>query len=170
MRLLLLISFLVSFTVFGQQNFKWDLILDSLNLTQNEIYAKTKLFIANTDKSSSYKTENDDKMMGVVLLKGFSTISIKKSREYTFSYTVLIKFRDNKAKISVYNVFCIDAYNGLDPIDTIPVLDLYPTKKGWVTTGLNEKNYLKLMGRLRTELSDKIEAYRIEIQKPKEEW
>ena len=57
--------------VFSQNQFKWEKI-DSIGKTKEQLYTDTKIFIANTWKSSQDVLQNDDKDSGIIILRGSS--------------------------------------------------------------------------------------------------
>lgn len=54
---------------FGQINFRWEKI-DSVAKSKSQIYSDTKMFIAETWKSSKSVIQNDDKENGAVFIEG----------------------------------------------------------------------------------------------------
>ena len=145
MKYLFILSLFVTTNILAQNTYSWNVIIDSLPLTKNEIYSKTKLFMTSTWKSSNHVIENDDKEAGKILLKGIVIEEINWGREYTFEYRVMFRMKDGKANITLDNVYCKEAFSGVNPIDTIPIYDEYPEKKGKSKTGLKKEKYVELM-------------------------
>jgi hypothetical protein len=96
---------------FAQTNFNWSKT-DSVQKTKAQIYSDTKMFIAETWKSSKDVIQNDDKDGGMILVKG---ISIQHSsfqlndHIYTYAYSVKFLFKENRYKIIIENVHCESA-------------------------------------------------------------
>ena len=59
----------LTFNVFGQQNFQWERT-DTISKTKSQLYADTKMFIAEEWKSAQNVIQNDDKETGSILIKG----------------------------------------------------------------------------------------------------
>jgi len=78
--------------------------------------------------------------------------------------------KDGKANITLDNVYCKEAFSGVNPIDTIPIYDEYPEKKGKSKTGLKKEKYVELMVLLRTDLERIVSSYKAELLKKEEEW
>lgn len=103
--------FSYNLTSFSQSKFVWD-ITDSTTKTKNEIYSYIKLFVGTYWKSANTVVQNDDKEGGNIILKG----SIQKKVKffmvyytYDYDYTIIFKFKDNKYKITINNVYCSNA-------------------------------------------------------------
>lgn len=170
MKYLTLLLLFISNTLLAQENFKWDEIIDPIPFTKNDIYAKTKAFMLSTWKKKTDVVEDDDKAAGLIMLKSTTSIELKWTKEYVFQYTVTFKMKDNKARIIIENVYCKDAYSGVNPIDTPPILDKYPEEKGKKETGLKKDDYENLMALLRTELTQIKEKYKKEITQTEDDW
>lgn len=85
-------------------------LVDSVDLTKGEIYAKTKYFIADNWVSANNVIQLDDKETGLLLLKGNykTTIYLQAMRMYEyyyyFDYTIEFRMRDGKFKISIKDI------------------------------------------------------------------
>jgi hypothetical protein len=176
-KLSFLLVLLTSAYSFGQKDFKWDVKSDSIpNETKDQLYSKTKLFIAQGWKSAQHVIQNDDKESGNVLVKGTITennyININ-LHTYTFSYTIKFFVKDNRCRIVIDNVYCTSA--GIpgtihsDDWPCPPVADNYPLEKGWKLTGMSDADkYLQLMADLKNELQLIINSYLEYMKKPAE--
>jgi len=179
MKKLLLIStaiLLTSNIMFGQKDFKWDVKSDSIpDQTKDQLYSKTKLFIAETWKSAQNVIQNDDKEAGNVLIKGiieeWITFNVWK-HFFRFSYTVIFYVKDNKCRIVIDNVTCnetsIPGSTGAYQWPCPPVADNYPIEKGYRLTGTNEEIYLELMNQLKNDLQLIVDIYIEKMKKPAE--
>ena len=107
--IIIIVFFLPSFLIFGQENFNWEKI-DSTSKSKSQIYSDTKLFISEYWKSSKDVIQNDDKEGGIVLIKGtlscFETYGLIK-RHFVYSYNIKFFMKENKFRIVVDNVHCI---------------------------------------------------------------
>tara|TARA_R110002167_G_scaffold177246_1_gene377056 strand:+ start:21 stop:578 length:558 start_codon:yes stop_codon:yes gene_type:complete len=107
-----LVAVLLTLTSFGQlvSENKDYILVDSVDLTKSEIYAKTKYFIADNWNSSSAVTQLDDKENGIILLRGthVTKIYLQSMRTYiytyTFKYTIEFRMRDNKFKMTIKDI------------------------------------------------------------------
>ena len=160
---------LIGITSFGQTNFKWDVIIDSLDDNQGQLYSKTKLFIGETWKSAQNVIQNDDKDAGIILVKGISVQNLyyqMNDHRWTFSYSVKFLMKNNKCRIIIEDVYCSAARVAQYEWPHMPVSDVYPSSKGLKITGVNEKRYVQLMISLRTELQSIVNSYTDYVKKP----
>lgn len=167
--ILILIFLLIGEFSFGQTNFKWDVIIDSLEGNQSELYSKTKLFIGETWKSAQNVIQNDDKEAGVILVKGASVQNLfyqMNDHRWTFDYTIKFLMKDNKCRIIIEDVYCSAARVAQYEWPHMPVSDTYPEPKGLKTTGVNESRYLSIMTELKQELQSIVNSYAVAIKKP----
>jgi hypothetical protein len=161
---------------FAQTNFKWDIVIDSLEGSKQELYLKTKQFIAETWKSSKDVIQNDDSISGVVLVRAKSAQTLfydLNNHDWVFTYDVKFMIKDGKCRIIIDDVYCISARVGAYNWPLPPVQDEYPTEKPWRKTNLSKKNYLKLMAQLKTELNQIALEYNLMLvtePKPLQDW
>jgi len=167
--LLTLTFTLIGLISFGQTNFKWDVISDSLEDNQSQLYSKTKLFIGETWKSAQNVIQNDDKEGGVILVKGLSIQSLyyqMNDHRWTFNYTIKFLMKDNKCRIVIEDVYCSAARVAQYEWPHMPVAETYPTSKGLKITGVNEERYLTIMTSLKQELQSIVDSYMTAVNKP----
>lgn len=167
--LLLILLLTTGIASYGQVNFKWDVIIDSLELNQDQLYSKTKLFIGETWKSAQNVIQNDDKVAGVILVKGLCIENIffqMNDHRWTFSYNVKFYIKDKKCRIVIDNVYCESARAGQYEWPHLPVADNYPTEKGPKTTGLFKDRYLELMHLVKLDLQSIVDSYVLNSKKP----
>ncbi len=95
--------------------FKWEK-KDSVSKNKSQIYSDTKMFIAETWKSSKDVIQNDDKEGGIILIKAISTQTatygkgmMSQHYRYVYSYNVTFMMKEGKYKIILNNVFCQNA-------------------------------------------------------------
>ena len=172
-QLFLAFTFIMISTVgYSQENFKWDVITDSLKANKSQLYSGTKLFIAETWKSAQDVIQSDDKESGVILIKAQSLQTLPSMPvRWIFNYTIKFMVKDNKCRIVVERIHCSSAKAGHYEWPRMPVLDTYPESGLW-NTGLSKKRYLKLMYSLKNELQSIVDNYVSHLQKPAiiDEW
>jgi len=152
-----------------QADFKWDVIIEPLDNTKDELYSKTKLFIAEMWKSAQDVIQSDDAESGVVLVKGITVQNLffqMNDHRWTYAYTIKFMMKDKKCRIIIDNVYCDAARCGIHEWPHMPVSDKYPEEKGLKTTGVNEVRYLELMAKLKTDLQTIVNSYSDYVRKP----
>ncbi len=166
---IVLLFLLLSVNLVGQKDFKWDIIIDSLENNKQELYSTTKLFISETWKSAKDVVQNDDKDAGLILIKALSIQSLSfqmNNHTWTYSYTVKFYMKDGKCRIIIDDVHCSSGRCGSYEWPHMPVAERYPEKKGLKITGVNEDRYLLLMSMLKTELNGIVYLYIAKLSKP----
>ncbi len=173
--ILFIILTLIGYTSYGQKDFKWDIIIDSLDGTQKELYSKTKVFIAENWVSANVVIQDDDKESGIIIVKGviqkdiFFTLN---EHTYVFTHTVKFLIKDNKCRIIINNVNCTYARCQKYDWPLMPVSDTYPEKKGVRITGMSEENYIHTMRSLKKDLHQLYKDYKkyIKTNKTTTDW
>lgn len=162
----------------AQTNFKWEKV-DSTSKSASQIYSDTKMFIAETWKSSKDVIQNDDKEAGVILVKGSS---IRKQPfmmgeyVYIYNYSVTFKMKDNKFKITLDNVYCESAYmsGGKGSITKVEPFDgdNCPETGTFGSPGLPRKKAILMMNAFREDLQMIVDSYVQTMKKEskKDEW
>ncbi len=158
--------------LFSQTNFVWEKT-DSVSKSKSQIYTDTKMFIAETWKSSKAVIENDDKEGGIILIKGNVIKSDTYSMnvlEYVYAYTITFRMKDSKYKITLDNVYCKSTSNNfnwqvkkVEPFDgdNCPKINT-----GLTSTGLPKKKMIALMASVKNELQSIIDNYTQYIKSP----
>lgn len=167
--LLTLCLILIGFTTFGQTDFKWDVVTDSLNKEKSQLYSQTKLFISETWKSAQNVIQNDDKEAGIILVKGVNVQNLNyqlNDHRWTFSYSIKFLMKDNKCRIIIEDVYCSAARVGKYEWPHMPVAETYPASKGLKTTGVNGERYLTIMASLKKELQSIADSYTDYVKNP----
>jgi hypothetical protein len=157
-------------TLSAQTNFAWDEIIELDGQSKDQIYSKTKLYVADTWKSANDVIQNDDKEAGLILLKGSTMQNLvyqTLDHKYYFSYTIKLYQKDDKARMTIDNVNCTNVivtgnYDWAKP----PVADAYPEDKGMKLTSMTEKNYLKLMEMLKSDIQLIADKFKSDMVKP----
>tara|TARA_R110002050_G_scaffold195593_1_gene330434 strand:- start:26956 stop:27468 length:513 start_codon:yes stop_codon:yes gene_type:complete len=160
---------LFSFPVFSQTNFEWDVIINTPDLTQEEIYARTKLFIGKSWKSAEDVIQSDERDAGQVLVKVKILEHVSHYR-YGFKYNIVFLMKDQKARILISDVECVYAKSYDDLWIFPPLLDQYPQRNAKQITGLNEERYLTLIIKLKLDLQQIVNNYKVAVLKYSPEW
>src|ERR1035437_177176 len=114
MKVSLFFFLLLLFTLnsLAQSNFEW-VKTDSIQKTKEQIYSSTKMFIAETWKSSKEVIQNDDKDGGIILIKGKTEINWEQPvsmakmtifHDSWYSYNVTFRMKNSKYQIKIDNV------------------------------------------------------------------
>lgn len=116
MKVSLFFFLLLVFTLnsLAQSNFEW-VKTDSIQKTKDQIYSTTKMFIAETWKSSKEVIQNDDKDGGIILIKGKTEINWEQPvktgmtkmtifHDSWYSYNVTFRMKNSKYQIKIDNV------------------------------------------------------------------
>ena len=166
---LTIVFFFIGLISYGQTNFEWDVITDSLEDDKSQLYSKTKLFIGEAWNSAQNVIQNDDKDAGVILVKGVSVQNLfyqLNDHKWTFNYSVKFLMKDGKSRIIIENVYCSAARVAQYEWPHMPVADVYPTSKGSKITGVNEKRYHTIMAELKQDLQTIVDAYAEAVKQP----
>jgi hypothetical protein len=152
-------SFIIAYS-FAQSPFSIEKI-DSVSKSKTQIYADTKMFIAETWKSAKDVIQNDDKENGIILIKGVSIQSKyfqMNDHKWVYSYTVKFLMKEGKYKIILGDVKCTDAYAGSYKWPLIEFCDNceFP---GYMKTSINKQKWTELMDSLKKEFVGIVDAY-----------
>jgi hypothetical protein len=88
-------------------------VVDTCSLTKEQLYNKTKLWLANTFNDSKSVIEVDDKENGEIVGKGNFDFTCKYSLvnvNSTCFFTIKIDVKDNKYRLQLYNVYTTTGY------------------------------------------------------------
>lgn len=170
-KILLAISLLLSFIVYGQNgqiklpekdgiiNFEEIITVDSA--TKDQLYKRAKLWVINSFKNEKNVTSTEDKELGEI--KGTGLFTILKDQDVLFSFRVSVK--DFKFKYLFYDFIYLDNNGNKTKIDLQYYYDYYKSGKK-VGKGMMTK-YLK-------ESKDKIEllisSLELSLTKTKSDW
>lgn len=139
----------------AQNSYRWEKI-DSVAKTKSQIYSDTKMFIAETWKSSKDVIQNDDKENGLILVKG--TISkfgggILNGGKFWYSYNVKFYIKEQKCRIVIDN-FVFDSAD--TPNRKAQVAEEYPG--GW-NCSLSKNQWTDLMISLKVDMQGIVNSY-----------
>ncbi len=158
------------FSLRAQTNFKWEKI-DSIPKTQSKIYSETKMFIAETWKSSRDVIQNDDKEGGIILVKGASIRRVSfmmGEYVYIYKYNITFRMKDNKYKMTIENVSCEDAHMAtgakitcIEPFDG----ENCPATGTFSAPGIPRKKAIIMMADFKLDLKNILDNYGRYIKK-----
>ncbi len=169
--ILTIICTLILSTIYAQENFTWSEI-GTVQKSKSQIYSDTKMFIAKYWKSAQDVIQNDDKEMGIILIKGSSIKKVKYSMNdftYVYYYNVTFRMKENRYKITIDMVHCDEAYPIGPARFEIPKIEPFDGEYikanfGWSGVTLPEKKALKMIAELKLEMQSIIDNYQIEIE------
>jgi hypothetical protein len=105
--LLILILFFTTWITYSQSKFSIEIIDSIKGKSKSEIYSATKLFIAEYWVSANAVIQNDDKENGIILIKGLTKSNLD-WREAIHSYTLKFYMKDERCRIILDNVECVE--------------------------------------------------------------
>ena len=88
-------------------------LVDSVDLSKEKLYAKTKYFIADMWNSANNVIQLDDEKSGIIMVKGKEDVSISQMNgayHYIFNYTIVFRMKDKKFKIEIKDIGNNDSY------------------------------------------------------------
>lgn len=142
---------------------------DSIELSKDEIYSRTKRFVADKWNSANQAVQNDDKENGVIqvnsLIEKNVSVGMGLQSRYIYEFTVQFRFKDNKWRVEIYDVRCTKAeQGGLGSIYSVPLIqpfdgDNVPAKTQSMGKGLSKKQAIKMMAELKNDLTAITENY-----------
>jgi hypothetical protein len=143
----------------AQNNFEW-IKTDSIQKTKEQIYSATKMFIAETWKSSKEVIQNDDKDGGIILIKGKTEINWEQPvktgmmkmtifHDSWYSYNVTFRMKNSKYQIKIDNVTPDDDFQNSTGGS---FKGLSPEVKDWT---LSSQDSIKLVSQFKNKLGGK---------------
>lgn len=157
----LIVLAFVAFTSQAQENFVWDTIID-LPGTQDELFSKAKMVLAQDFNDADNVTRNTDKEAGVILIKAQETVTIQQGFNYStyyFEYQLTILAKDKKLRIILKDTrntkITRTGSSSISISGNLPVSSTYPAlseKEGKKEFGLNAKKYFEVMKPLHAKL------------------
>jgi hypothetical protein len=150
----------IASSVFGQELAKMERI-DSVSKSKDQIYADTKMFIAEYWKSAQNVIQNDDKENGVILVKGSmkeSLVFMMNTHDYYYSYSVKFFMKEGRYRILLDNVKCSSAVCAGNSWPLVEFCDVceYP---GYGPTGMPKEAWAKLQLMIGKEFSNLFDGY-----------
>mgnify|MGYP006939813933 CR=1 FL=1 len=152
--------FLLPFFVQSQENFKWDIITDSLDQSKSEIFAKVKESLASV--SSPYKLLLEDSESGVIKVICIQKITNGNYYAY-FKYETKYMVKDNKLRVVTGTIYCSKASKYPYPKPS----EIYPGKKA---CSLKEDQYYAVMNSLKSMINLKIKLNISAVKKEDSDW
>lgn len=112
-KVLFMVICLLATLSINAQEFKFEKIIE-VNKTQSELYSLSKMFVADFWNSAKNVTQNQDDAAHTIQLKAIKDIEVKAGMGlvnlYTYKYSVKLQAKDNKCRVQIYDVECIEAY------------------------------------------------------------
>lgn len=139
----------------AQNSYRWERI-DSVSKTKSQIYSDTKMFIAETWKSSKDVIQNDDKENGIILVKGVISKfggGVLNTGKFWYSYNVKFYIKEQKCRIVIDN-FVFDSAD--TPNRKAQVAEEYPG--GW-NCSLSKNQWTDLMISLKEDMQGIVNSY-----------
>ena len=167
-KLVLLLLVLISIGLNAQENYKWNVLIDSIPKSKEKLYTDAKVFVVKTWNSANNVIQIDDKENGHIAVKGLlkqPIMSLGMSiGDVYYSYIVNFYFKENKTKITIDDVRFRDQTIGQiwdTYLGQLPTTE-YP---GLTKAGLSKKYYEKLYNDIHFELQNIVNLYTVEIKK-----
>jgi|SRR5690606_6259328 len=154
-------------SISAQENFRWEVVKVVEEKTKAQLYSQTKMFIAKNWNSANSVIQNDDKEGGNVIIKGVTSMKMRKlgvDYTYYYDYTMSFFFKDGKYKIIIDGVNCKDVLHSCktcNPLCIPPFEGSDPPFKikSFFSGGIPKDMAIAMMKKLKKELSSYIELY-----------
>lgn len=148
---------------------------DSVSKSKSQIYADTKLFIAEEWKSAQAVVQNDDKESGVILIKGAAKYERHPSLvtvTYWYKYTVAFYMKEGKYRIILNNIYCESAYCNGNKWPDVEVCNNceYP---GYLKASMGKNGWQEFQNQIKSDMQSIVSSYEDYIKKPSklaEQW
>ncbi|WP_455593047.1 DUF4468 domain-containing protein [Bacteroides sp.] len=144
-------------------------VIKEVNLSKNELFSKTKMFISDKWNNPKRSILNEDKDSGIIQVKTEKEISINLGMGlkciYTYEYLTKFRVKDNKYKIEIYDIKCLSAEQvGLGTTHKVPLIPYFegdntPDKLKSAGKGISKKKAIEMMQELRSEFSEIFNQY-----------
>jgi|GEM_PF-1352062 len=171
------ISLFLSLSI-NAQDFKFEKIIE-ISKSQSELYSLSKMFVADFWNSAKNVTQNQDDASSTIQLKAIKDWKIKGgmglSNLYTYKYSVKLQAKDNKCRIQIYDIKCIDAYqSGLGTKYEIPQIQPFTgndtdQKTKSMGRGISKKKAVEMMNDLTSFFNSIITAYEKQLKNSDED-
>lgn len=155
------------------QDFKFEKIIE-INKSQSELYSLSKMFVADFWNSAKNVTQNQDDALSTIQLKAIKDLEIKAGMGlvnlYTYKYSVKLQAKDNKCRIQIYDIECIDAYqSGLGTKHEIPQIQPFTgddteQKTKSMGKGISKKKAVEMMNDLTSFFNSIILSYENQLK------
>lgn len=155
------------------QEFKFEKIIE-VNKTQSELYSLSKMFVADFWNSAKNVTQNKDDAAHTIQLKAIKDIEVKAGMGlvnlYTYKYSVKLQAKDNKCRVQIYDVECIEAYQiGLGKEYKIPPIQPFTgndtdQKTKSMGKGVSKKKAVEMMQELNSFFNLIITSYEKQLE------
>lgn len=156
------------------QEFKFEKIIE-VNKTQSELYSLSKMFVTDFWNSAKNVTQNQDDAACTIQLKAIKEMEVKAGMGlvnlYIYKYSVKFQTKDNKCRVQIYNVKCIDAYQaGLGTKHKIPQIQPFTgndtnQKTKSMGKGISKKKAVEMMQELNAFFNSIITSYEKQLER-----
>ena len=150
------------------QDFKFEKIIE-VNKSQAELYSISKMFVSDCWNSAKNVTQNQDDVASVIQLKAIVEKEIPAgmglSNLYTYKYTVKFQAKENRCRIQIYDIECIEANQiGFGNTLEIPLIQPFmgddtDQKTKSMGKGISKKKAVELMEDLKLYFNSMILSY-----------
>lgn len=139
------------------------------NLSKNELFSKTKMFISDKWNNPKRSILNEDKDSGIIQVKTekeiASNVGMGLQCVYIYEYLTKFRMKDNKYRIEIYDIKCLSAQQvGLGTTHNVPLIPYFegdnaPDKLKSLGKGISKKKAIQMMQELRNEFSTLFNQY-----------
>lgn len=172
-KILLMAMCLFAVLSINAQDFKFEKVIEA-GKNKSELYSKSKMFVADFWNSAKNVTQNQDDEASTIQLKAIKEIEVKAGMGlvnlYTYKYSVKIQAKDQKCRIQVYDVECIEACQaGLGNEHKIPQIQPFmgddtDQKTKAMGKGVSKKKAVEMMQELKSFFNSIIASYEKQLQ------
>lgn len=176
--LFIVISLFLALSI-NAQGFKFEKIIE-VSKAQSELYSLSKMFVADFWNSANNVTQNQDESSSTIQLKAIKDIEIKAGMGlvnlYTYKYSVKLQSKDNKCRIQIYDIECVDAYqSGLGSKYEIPKIQPFTgddtdQKTKSMGKGISKKKAIEMMNDLTLFFDSIISSYEKQLKSTEDNW
>ena len=162
-RILLLFFAMLPFALYAQIE-----ETKEVQMSKDELFTKTKMFIADKCNNPKQSIQNEDKEGGIIQVKTEKEVSFNVGMGlkcvYNYEYLTKFRFKDNKYKIEIYDIRCLSAkQTGLGTENKIPLIPYFtgdnaPDTKS-MGKGISKKKAIEMMQDLNNEFSEIMNQY-----------
>ena len=147
---------------YGQKNFNWDVVVDSLNKNRSELFSETKMFIAENAYSAQDIIQNNDPEYGVILTKGTFTVQTKYTVyviEATYRCTITFYVKDNKVRIKLSDIYNSSSIYAGKTIQSLKPFDPNGEIPSGLIYGIPKKKAVEIMVKLQENIQKYVDDY-----------
>jgi hypothetical protein len=144
----------------AQKNFQWE-IFDTVQKSKDQLFADTKMFIAQVYNEPEFVIKHEDKENGIILVRAVKRRYHGARLDYLrfdFGYDIIFSIKDNRVRVKIINVYNKSIHTSkLYEYRPIDVSENFP---GWGKCFLRQEKYFEIMFDLKYELNQIIVLYK----------